>query len=83
MYFVYIIRSEKLDKYYIGYTENLVDRLLHHNSGATRSTKPGIPWIIVYQESCLDKRTAWFRERQIKSYKGGEAFQKLINGRVA
>lgn len=79
MYFVYIIKSEKLNRYYIGFTEDIVDRLRHHNSGATKSTKPGTPWKVVYQEEAIDKKSAWLRERQIKSYKGGEAFQKLVN----
>ncbi len=83
MFIVYIIKSEKLGRYYIGYTENLIDRLRHHNSGATRSTKHGIPWRVIYKENFSDKRSAWLREKQIKSYKGGEAFQKLIYGRVA
>ncbi|HEY4475597.1 MAG TPA: GIY-YIG nuclease family protein [Candidatus Paceibacterota bacterium] len=78
MYFAYIIESEKMKRYYIGYTNNISYRLSHHNSGANRSTRPFRPWMIVYQEACLDKKSAWLRERQIKSYKGGEAFKKLI-----
>lgn len=83
MYTVYIIKSEKLDKFYIGYTNDIADRICHHNSGANRSTCNGRPWKIVYQEQFFDKRLAWLRERQIKLYKGGEAFKKLINGCVA
>jgi len=83
MYSVYIIQSEKTNRYYIGYTNNIDDRLKHHNSGANKSTKPGIPWKIIYTENCVDKKSAWLRERQIKSYKGGEAFKKLIDGCVA
>jgi len=84
MYTVYVIRSEKLRRYYIGYTEDIEDRLRHHNSGANKSTRPGIPWYVVYRELHVDEKSAWLRERQIKAYKGGAAFKKLINiGRVA
>jgi len=83
MYTVYIIQSQKNGKYYIGYTNNLDGRLLHHNSGATRSTQSGRPWKIIHTEVFDDKRLAWLRERQIKSYKGGQAFKKLLNGGVA
>ena len=78
MYVVYVLYSKKTDKYYIGFTANLIDRLKHHNSGATKSTKTGRPWFVVYKEKIPDKRSAWLRERQIKKYKGGEAFKVLI-----
>ena len=34
--------------------------------------------IIRSEEIFEDKKLAWIRERQIKSYKGGEAFKRLI-----
>jgi putative endonuclease len=43
MCFVYILYSSKTNKYYIGSTENVENRLKHHNSAATSSTKPGAP----------------------------------------
>ena len=78
MYKVYILFSEKTKKYYIGHTENLDNRLLRHNSGLVRSTKSGIPWVIVYTENYRSRQEAYRRELQIKSYKKGEAFKKLI-----
>ncbi len=83
MYKVYIIKSTVSGRYYIGFTDNVDDRLKHHSSGVNRSTKPGRPWKIICIEDYPDKKTAWLRERQIKSYKGGEAFKKLIDGCVA
>ena len=67
------------DRYYIGYTSDVNDRLRHHNSRANKSTRDGIPWNLIYCENFQTKREAWLRERQIKSYKGGEAFKKLVN----
>jgi len=83
MYTVYIIQSEKNARYYIGYTHELENRLKYHNSGATRSTRPYRPWKIVYTEMFRTKKEAWLREHKIKSYKGGEAFKKLLLGGVA
>ncbi len=84
MYYAYIIKSEKTERFYIGVTSDLVQRLRHHNSGANRSTKNKGPWTVVHKEDFNDRQKAWLRERQIKRYKGGEAFKKLINhGRVA
>jgi len=79
MYSVYIIQSEVTGRYYIGFTSNIDDRLKHHNSGANRSTKSGSPWRLVYKEVFDSKKEAWLREKKIKSYKGGEAFKKLIS----
>jgi len=78
MYYTYIIQSEKNGKYYVGYTSDINDRLQRHNSRANRSTKLHSPWKLVYSEEFPDKKSAWLRERQIKSYKGGEAFKKLL-----
>jgi putative endonuclease len=84
MYSVYIIKSEKTGRCYIGSTSDMVQRLRHHNSGANKSTKNRGPWLLVYQEVFSEKREAWIREKQIKKYKGGNAFKKLIEtGRVA
>ncbi len=79
MYTVYIIQSKKVGKFYVGYTSNIVDRIQHHNSRANKSTRPYVPWEIIYQEHFPTKKEAWLRERQIKAYKGGNAFKKLVN----
>ncbi len=78
MFTVYILQSEKNGKYYIGYTADLEKRIYYHNSGKNISTKNGIPWKLVRQENFETKKEAWLREHQIKKYKGGEAFKKLI-----
>ncbi|HUY69712.1 MAG TPA: GIY-YIG nuclease family protein [Candidatus Tyrphobacter sp.] len=82
-YYVYIIQSKKTGRYYIGLTSDIEERLRHHNSGANKSTKGRGPWVLIHKELYKTKREAWERERQIKSYKGGEAFKKLIDGGVA
>ena len=83
MYSTYIIKSERAERYYVGSTANFDDRPRHHNSGATRSTRPYRPWKLVHIETFPTKKEAWLRERQIKRYKSGSAFQKLIHGGVA
>ena len=49
-YFVYILYSEKTDRYYVGQTQNLDERLVRHNTGRNKSTKPGIPLTLVHFE---------------------------------
>jgi putative endonuclease len=77
-YYVYILRSLKDGKYYIGSTSDINKRLKYHNAGKQRSTSYRIPFILVYSEKLFSKTEALKREKQIKAFKGGEAFKKLI-----
>ena len=84
MHFVYILKSLKDGGFYIGCTTNLDKRLSIHNSGKAESLKKRRPLEIIYFERYDDQKRAYDRERQIKRYKGGEAFKKLIQlGEVA
>jgi len=78
VYFVYILRSIAKNKFYIGSSEDLVNRLQYHNSGKVKSTKAYKPWKIIYTENFDNKSEALKREKQIKSYKGGNAFKLLV-----
>ncbi|MFD2561033.1 GIY-YIG nuclease family protein [Aquimarina rubra] len=69
MFIVYILFSESLNKYYIGHTANLEDRLKRHNQGRSKSTKPGMPWKIIYTEEYQTKSEAYQREMEIKKKK--------------
>ncbi len=66
-YFVYILKSQKSSKYYIGQTTNIKRRLLQHNNGKSKSTKSGIPWELVYSEDYATRTESVQRERYIKS----------------
>jgi len=77
-HFVYILQSAKDLKYYIGSTSDIKARLEYHNAGKQRSTKNRIPFILVFKEEHTSKLSALVREKQIKSFKGGMAFKKLI-----
>lgn len=77
-YFVYILRSAKTGRYYIGHCADVDRRIREHNRGKTRSTKSGVPWKLIKTEAFQSKAEAYKRERQIKKYKSGEAFKKLL-----
>lgn len=79
MYTVYILRSNKYERYYVGHSSDIKKRLVEHNSGRTKSTKPYIPWEIIYTEEYATKSEAYKREQEIKSYKSGIKFHKLVN----
>jgi len=68
-YYVYIIFSQSVDRYYTGYTVDLSERRIEHNLGATPSTIPDRPWIVTYIEEFNNKSAAIKREREIKGMK--------------
>ena len=78
MYYTYIIQSQKNNRYYIGSTKDLNRRLLEHNSNNTQSLKNKGPFKLIYKEQYQTVIEARKREKEIKSYKGGNAFKKLL-----
>ena len=68
IYSVYLILSKKLDKYrsYVGYTNNISNRLyLHNNSKGAKFTK-GRKWEIVYLKKYKSKIIAMKEEYKLK-----------------
>ncbi|NCT76724.1 MAG: GIY-YIG nuclease family protein [Chitinophagaceae bacterium] len=81
MYYVYVLQSLKDHRYYIGFTTDVEARLRFHNAGLQGSTRDRIPFRLVLYESFATKEEALKREKQIKSWKGGAAFNQLIAGK--
>jgi len=78
MYYVYIIQSVPTGRYYIGSTENWQQRLRDHNLRRARFTKAYVPWTLVRLEVFEARADARKRELEIKSYRGGRAFKRLV-----
>lgn len=66
MFFVYILKSNKKEWYYVGSTNRLEVRLKEHNSGKVRSTKYFIPLEIVYTKGFNSEVEARLYEHKIK-----------------
>ncbi|MBI4467106.1 MAG: GIY-YIG nuclease family protein [Acidobacteria bacterium] len=77
-WFVYVLQSDRDARFYIGSTENLERRLAEHNRGKTRSLRHRHPLRLVYAERFDTSEEARKREKQLKSFKGGDAFQELL-----
>ena len=79
---VYILRSERNGRYYIGYSADPERRLKEHNEGKVKATKYGRPWVLVYAEQFEDSTTARRREYKLKSMKSRKYLEAIIGGRV-
>ena len=79
MFYVYVLFSVALQKFYTGYTSNLDKRIIHHNLGLDRWSKRGIPWKLIYYETYKTKTEAIKREKYLKTGKGRE----FVEARVA
>jgi putative endonuclease len=79
MYYVYLLKSLKDEKYYIGYTNDLRRRLTEHNTGQNKSTKHRQPFELVYYEAYSQEASARLRERRLKQFKNA---YKELTGRI-
>jgi putative endonuclease len=79
VYTLYILHSKTIDRYYIGYTNDINRRLAEHNRIKGKYTDVGIPWLLVYSECYGSKKEAMAREKFIKSKKSKQFIIDLIN----
>lgn len=70
MVFVYVLFSKEFNKFYVGLTTNLTERLRTHNAGKVTSTKAYKPWMMIYNESYPTLEAARNREKYLKSAAG-------------
>jgi putative endonuclease len=70
MFFTYILKSQKDDRFYYGSTNDLQKRLSAHNKGEARATKGRRPLILHYYESFETRSEAFRREHFFKSIDG-------------
>ena len=68
-----------MDKYYIGYTENMEVRIIQHNDGISTFTSKATDWILKYNEEFTSRENAHTRELEIKRKKSRKYIEWLIN----
>lgn len=79
MYYVYLIESQhSARRRYVGYTENLRQRIADHNSGTNSSTAPFRPWCLITYLAFSTKRQALAFERYLKSGSGHAFARKRL-----
>ena len=77
-YTVYVLRSLRFTKSYVGFTNNLVKRLEEHNSGKSYYTKRYLPWKIIHTENYLSHAEAIKREKYLKTASGRRLVLKKL-----
>lgn len=70
MWTFYILHSVSTDKYYIGFTGDLIaERLRKHNTHHKGFTSNSNDWKVVYTEKYFTKAEAIHREKEVKKWR--------------
>ena len=78
IYFVYVLKSSKNNRYYTGSTKDLRKRLKEHNSGKSAYTRLTRPFELIYYEKYPTRKEAVKREREFKTGKGREELKQIL-----
>ena len=78
-FFVYILYSTSTAKYYVGQTEDIIERLEKHNTAVfiNSFTKPGIPWQLFFVIECNSRKQAVNMEMHVKKMKSVKYYHSL------
>ncbi len=77
-FIVYIIYSQRLDRYYIGYTTDMIKRMNEHNSGVSTFTAKATDWILKWSKEFDSRELAMKEEKIIKAKKSRKYIEWLI-----
>lgn len=81
MFCVYAISSIKRNYVYVGFTQNIEERLKRHNKGWERTTKPYAPFKLIFKEIVDTRTEARNREKYWKSGIGKEKL-RIIRDKI-
>ena len=77
-FYTYVLLSLKDNQFYIGYSSNLKQRVKNHFAGKNTSTKPRLPFKLIYFEGHVSKIDAMRREKYFKTEKGKSSLRQMI-----
>jgi len=75
---LYILFSNKLNKYYIGSTNDINRRLYEHNIGHSTFTKTGTPWTLTFSKKFPSLELARKEELRIKKCKSRKYIENYV-----
>lgn len=79
MFTVYILKSLKDLRTYVGYTSNFERRFNEHNSGLVKSTKHRTPLILLFKEEFQTIKEAKNRELWWKGSSGRRELKRIFD----
>ena len=80
MHYCYILLSNKVHIFYFGSTNDLRARLRLHNTGQVKSTKPHLPWKLVWYGAFETEKQARDFEQYLKKGSGKSfAYKRLVS----
>ena len=79
MYYVYILQSLKDKRTYVGYTQNLDERLKEHSAGQNISTKHRVPFRLIYSREFATAQEAKQRELYWKNGGGRRKLKEMFS----
>jgi len=77
--YVYILKSLKNSRFYVGSTDDVDRRFEEHNSGKGIYTSESRPWELVFQQEFKTLSLARQMEVRLKKLKNREVVEKIIN----
>jgi putative endonuclease len=77
-YYVYVLKSEKDGKLYVGKTTDLVRRVKKHENGEVKATKGRRPLTLVFYEAFKNKTDAGGDELFFKTGYGREVLREKL-----
>jgi putative endonuclease len=80
--YLYILKSAKTGRYYVGATEDIGVRLEQHNAPESNPsvwTRSRGPWELLYSKEYPDKRSALRAEQFVKKMKSRAFIEKLVS----
>ncbi|HEX7017927.1 MAG TPA: GIY-YIG nuclease family protein [Patescibacteria group bacterium] len=80
MYWIYILQSQKNDRYYIGSSNDIERRLAEHNRGKSPYTASTRPWKLVFSKEFATLKAARQFEHSLKKQKSRKVIEELLAG---
>ena len=77
-HYVYALKSISRNYIYVGMTNDLDRRIMEHNNGYGKSTKPYRPFRLIYHEEVTNRIQARKREKYLKGGSGKIFLKSLI-----
>jgi len=78
MFYFYILRSQKNQKLYLGYTADLKARLKSHNSSENKATKPYAPYELIFYSAFTNQSDALECEKYFKTTSGWKRIHSML-----